>query len=223
MSGIVGSDPYLAPEVYTSKEYDASAADIWSLAIIFCCMTLRRFPWKLPQPSDNSWKLFAAEPTPGHDPKKLIHPNRRPSEQFDNGAEDDTASHKSSHAHSHSRHHHRREQSTSTVAPEEAAKEHKEHKDKDQSQQQQGQQGSGEKKEVIRGPWRIMRLLPRESRYIIWRMLDINPKTRATMDEILAEPWVADSLICQQLENGEVVNAEDHEHVLQASSSPPTA
>jgi serine/threonine protein kinase len=33
--GIVGSDPYLAPEVCTSIRYNPAAADIWSLAIIF--------------------------------------------------------------------------------------------------------------------------------------------------------------------------------------------
>lgn len=45
--GIVGSDPYLAPEVLTStSNYDPRFVDIWSIAIIYCCMTLRRFPWK---------------------------------------------------------------------------------------------------------------------------------------------------------------------------------
>jgi serine/threonine protein kinase len=34
-SGIVGSDPYLAPEVCTEIHYDPQPADIWSLAIIF--------------------------------------------------------------------------------------------------------------------------------------------------------------------------------------------
>jgi serine/threonine protein kinase len=34
-TGIVGSDPYLAPEVCTSIRYDPAATDIWSLAIIY--------------------------------------------------------------------------------------------------------------------------------------------------------------------------------------------
>jgi serine/threonine protein kinase len=34
-SGIVGSDPYLAPEVYDERKYDPQPPDIWSLAIIF--------------------------------------------------------------------------------------------------------------------------------------------------------------------------------------------
>ncbi|ODV88989.1 hypothetical protein CANCADRAFT_53340 [Tortispora caseinolytica NRRL Y-17796] len=57
--GIVGSDPYLAPEVCSELKYDPQPADIWSLAIIYCCMTLRRFPWKVPRKSDNSFRLYS--------------------------------------------------------------------------------------------------------------------------------------------------------------------
>ncbi|QRG40783.1 hypothetical protein FDK38_005272 [Candidozyma auris] len=58
--GIVGSDPYLAPEVFdTSVPYDARLADVWSIAIIFCCMILKRFPWKIPRSSDPSFRSFA--------------------------------------------------------------------------------------------------------------------------------------------------------------------
>ncbi|KAG0148322.1 hypothetical protein CROQUDRAFT_41587, partial [Cronartium quercuum f. sp. fusiforme G11] len=46
-SGVVGSDPYLAPEVLSQKEYDPRLTDVWSVAIIYMCMALRRFPWKL--------------------------------------------------------------------------------------------------------------------------------------------------------------------------------
>ncbi|CDK25682.1 unnamed protein product [Kuraishia capsulata CBS 1993] len=66
--GIVGSDPYLAPEVLTSTEsYDPQFVDIWSIAIIYCCMTLRRFPWKAPKQSDPSFKLFSMEDDAPHD------------------------------------------------------------------------------------------------------------------------------------------------------------
>src|ERR1700735_4875638 len=70
-AGIVGSDPYLAPEVYDERKYDPQPADIWSLAIIFCCMSLRRFPWKMPRMSDNSYKLFISTPTPGTEMSKF--------------------------------------------------------------------------------------------------------------------------------------------------------
>ncbi|KAH3675590.1 hypothetical protein WICMUC_002679 [Wickerhamomyces mucosus] len=60
--GIVGSDPYLAPEILIEKYYDPRPVDVWSIAIMFCCMILRRFPWKAPKQTDNSFKLFSTIP-----------------------------------------------------------------------------------------------------------------------------------------------------------------
>lgn len=57
--GIVGSDPYLAPEVISNLKYDPRPVDVWSAAIVFCCMLMRKFPWKSPRMSDNSFKQFA--------------------------------------------------------------------------------------------------------------------------------------------------------------------
>ncbi|KII88616.1 hypothetical protein PLICRDRAFT_176186 [Plicaturopsis crispa FD-325 SS-3] len=82
--GVVGSDPYLAPEVLASadgdddgkggrgdgggrdggkegkgKGYDPRKTDVWSTAIIFMCMVLRRFPWTIPDPrTDPSFRAF---------------------------------------------------------------------------------------------------------------------------------------------------------------------
>ncbi|KAK6463884.1 kinase-like domain-containing protein [Scheffersomyces coipomensis] len=60
--GVVGSDPYLSPEVFepTNFGYDPRLADVWSIAIIFCCMILHRFPWKIPKLSDASYRSFLA-------------------------------------------------------------------------------------------------------------------------------------------------------------------
>ncbi|KAI1657955.1 Pkinase-domain-containing protein [Daldinia decipiens] len=192
-SGVVGSDPYLAPEVYDERKYDPQAVDIWSLAIIFCCMSLRRFPWKVPRLSDNSYKLFAADPTPGHDPKKLILPSRSTNDlsnipQRDIFAEDDA-----------------RQQSSKASEP---------------STPSSNGTSTQEKKEVIKGPWRLLRLLPRESRHIIGRMLTIDPKNRAQMPEILDEPWVSDTVICRQVDHGQVIHADDHTHVLEPPAPP---
>lgn len=82
----------------------------------------------------------------------------------------------------------------------------------------------GEKKpEVIKGPWRLLRLMPRESRHIIGRMLVINPRERAKMEEILEDPWVSGTTICRQLMDGrgDVVRAPGHTHTLEPPSSAP--
>ena len=41
--------------------YDPRKTDVWSVAIIFLCMILRRFPWKIPDAkTDPSFKAFVA-------------------------------------------------------------------------------------------------------------------------------------------------------------------
>ncbi|SCU78419.1 LAMI_0A04566g1_1 [Lachancea mirantina] len=66
--GIVGSDPYLAPEVITStKRYDPQAVDVWSIGIIYCCMMLKRFPWKAPRESDDNFRMYCLPDDTEHD------------------------------------------------------------------------------------------------------------------------------------------------------------
>lgn len=58
-TGVVGSDPYLAPEVLKEESYDPRKTDVWSVAVIFLCMILRRFPWKIPDPKvDASYRSY---------------------------------------------------------------------------------------------------------------------------------------------------------------------
>ncbi|KAK3833612.1 MAG: kinase-like domain-containing protein [Linnemannia gamsii] len=58
--GVSGSDPYIAPELFTTEQHDPRLADIWSIGIIFLCMTLRRFPWRIPKSEqDPSFQAFA--------------------------------------------------------------------------------------------------------------------------------------------------------------------
>ncbi|PSR77999.1 kinase-like domain-containing protein [Coniella lustricola] len=232
-SGIVGSDPYLAPEVYDERKYDPAAVDIWSLAIIYCCMTLRRFPWKVPRMTDNSYRLFASEPTPGHDPKKLVMPPAKstsalhdtpqrdifPLEDDKNKEKRDDDKPRHLHHAPQSQPDKSRESSTAdtTPAPTPASA-------PAPASSSTATSGSGEKpKEVIRGPWRILRLLPRESRHIIGRMLEIDPKKRAKMAEILEDTWVSNTVICRQEEPGKVIKAEDHVHTLEPPSTSPSA
>ncbi|KAI1179429.1 kinase-like domain-containing protein [Nemania sp. FL0916] len=191
-SGIVGSDPYLAPEVYDERKYDPQAVDIWSLAIIFCCMSLRRFPWKIPRSTDNSYRLFASQPSAGHDPKLLILPSSANSSS-ENPARDS--------------------------AHEEPPKSPKQPRVETSSTPRPGT-GEAERKEIIRGPWRLLRLLPRDTRHIMGRMLTIDPKKRADMAEILDEPWISDTVICRQVGPGMIEKAENHTHVLEPPAAP---
>ncbi|KAM0277173.1 hypothetical protein ACHAQH_006020 [Verticillium albo-atrum] len=221
-SGIVGSDPYLAPEVLSGGKYDAEAVDIWSLAIIFCCMSLRRFPWKVPKMTDNSFKLFAAEPTPGHDPKKLVLPSRSMNDLSNTPARDFLSAEEEEHERKH--HHHGQSRHTSRTEGDVAADGNNNnnndggvsHSEKRGTSPPAAKSETQTKPATIRGPWRVLRVLPRESRHVISRMLQIDPKERAKMDEILKDPWISNSDICQQFgPGGEVKLAEGHTHILE--------
>ncbi|KAK9367807.1 kinase-like domain-containing protein [Lipomyces kononenkoae] len=156
--GIVGSDPYLAPEVCSELKYDPQPADIWSVAIIFCCMLLRRFPWKSPRKSDNSFRLFSSPPADPEHPEVPSKPT---------GLNPDG----------------------STPAP------------------------------VIRGPWRLLRLLPHETRGIVGRMLELDPEKRATLKEILADPFISGIQLCTVDKDGKMIKSSNHEHTLVPAES----
>ncbi|CAK7563039.1 MAG: Nitrogen permease reactivator protein [Sporothrix epigloea] len=238
-SGIVGSDPYLAPEVYDERKYDPTAVDIWSLAIIFCCMTLRRFPWKIPRMSDNSYKLFASEPTPGHDPRKLstagpksasvsgktddghfTQPSEKEEPEITKNDDKDGPAKTGKSGHP----------EDGEPSEKDGLVVKKEHDLEDKNNDERKNRGEtateapktedkpAEKKEIIRGPWRILRLLPRESRHVIGGMLEIDPSKRIKMPQLLQDPWVADTVICRQVESGRILRSSTHTHILEQPS-----
>ncbi|SCV01961.1 LAMI_0G14884g1_1 [Lachancea mirantina] len=133
--GIVGSDPYLAPELLLAPTYDPRPVDVWSIAIMFYCMSLRRFPWKAPRDKYQSFKLFCEEP---------------------------------------------------------------EHE-----------------KDSQRGPYRILKLLPRHSRHLIGRMMELNPKKRILMSDVVESHWFQQIESCEVNEKNELLRIpEKHKHHL---------
>ncbi|QLL34408.1 hypothetical protein HG536_0G02690 [Torulaspora globosa] len=132
--GIVGSDPYLAPELLVRVSYDPRPVDVWSIAITFYCMSLRRFPWKAPRTNYTSFRLFCEE---ADDPR-----------------------------------------------------------------------------DTTKGPFYILKLLPRSSRKVIGQMLKINPKERILMDDVMKDEWVQSINACEPDQDGNVSPPTDHEHHL---------
>lgn len=195
----MGSDPYLAPEVYDIKKYDPQPADIWSLAIIYACMTLRRFPWKAPRLTDNSFKLFVSEPNTEFNPLPEDKSRSRSTIDPSHPTPDDRriSEPPPDHGHHHHHHHRREAESSTTELSAEAPK-----------------------GEVMKGPWRLLRLLPRETRPIIEEMLKVDPKIRATLPEVLEDPWIKNAHVCHQLEHGKVQRAGSHNHVLEPGTPP---
>lgn len=163
-------------------------------------MTLRRFPWKQPRIVDNSYKLFVSPPTPGT-PVPDSKPRRASEMPLAGGGNDSD---------------HRR-----PSEPQASHSQHQESTDSHANDHRGSTAGSGDKQEVIKGPWRLLRILPRESRHIIGRMLKVDPSERASMDEVLEDEWVLSSRVCSQDMSGQVHRADGHQHTLEAGSGGP--
>ncbi|KAF3483501.1 uncharacterized protein GIQ15_02825 [Arthroderma uncinatum] len=228
-TGVVGSDPYLAPEVYDGKKYDPCAADMWSIAIIFCCMILRRFPWKQPREEDNSFKLFIAEPSPNTpSPEDFSNPSRgRPrssaGEPGNNPAANGNRGGDGHVAHHRGRSDHKEYPKSDPVSREskdEATAKIAANAESGRDNQKQ-QAASGQRQEPIKGPWRLLRVLPRESRLLISRLLKLDPRERATLQDILDNEWVRGCEVCRQEESGQTINAPGHTHILEPPAPPP--
>ncbi|QLQ79440.1 hypothetical protein HG537_0C00870 [Torulaspora globosa] len=173
-SGIVGSDPYLAPEVCIFSKYDPRPVDIWSVAIIFACMILKKFPWKIPKLRDNSFKLFCS----GRDCDSLSALVTRTPDppSYD----------------------HSETPSTSNNSPE------KKHTN-----------NPADPGNPNIGPQRLYHSLPEECQHIISRMVDLAPACRASIEEVMEDPWVSGIDACHMEESGltfKVVNGTDHTH-----------
>jgi len=48
-------------------------------------------------------------------------------------------------------------------------------------------------------------------------MLETDPAHRASLDQVLKDPWVQKTPYCTQEVGGKVIHAEEHEHVLAAA------
>ncbi|RXK35630.1 HAL protein kinase [Tremella mesenterica] len=56
--GLCGSEPYIAPELFDHKEYDARLVDVWASAIVFYCMQFQELPWRVAKPADSSFAAY---------------------------------------------------------------------------------------------------------------------------------------------------------------------
>jgi hypothetical protein len=53
-------------------------------------------------------------------------------------------------------------------------------------------------------------------------MLEVDPKRRATLEEIMNDKWVQNSQVCAQEEGGKVLRCENHEHTLEPGAGAST-
>jgi tRNA A-37 threonylcarbamoyl transferase component Bud32 len=57
-NGVCGSEPYIAPEEFTSEEYESSLVDIWSCGIIFIVLNIRKFLWRAAKSEDDNFSAY---------------------------------------------------------------------------------------------------------------------------------------------------------------------
>jgi protein-serine/threonine kinase len=55
VSGLCGSAPYIAPEEYTAKEFDARAVDVWACGVIYMAMRTGRHLWRVARKEEDEF------------------------------------------------------------------------------------------------------------------------------------------------------------------------
>ncbi|KAF9431890.1 serine/threonine-protein kinase HAL4/sat4 [Entomortierella beljakovae] len=56
--GLCGSEPYIAPEEFSKKEYDARRVDVWACGIVYYCMVYQGIPFRAATPQDPNYQHF---------------------------------------------------------------------------------------------------------------------------------------------------------------------
>jgi protein-serine/threonine kinase len=76
VSGLCGSAPYIAPEEYTDKEFDARAVDVWACGVIFMAMRTGRHLWRLAKKDEDEFYaryLEGRRDEEGYGPIESLH------------------------------------------------------------------------------------------------------------------------------------------------------
>ena len=75
VSGLCGSTPYIAPEEYTDKEFDARAVDIWACGIIYMVMRTGCFLWSVAKAEDECYARYLEDrrEEEGYAPIESLH------------------------------------------------------------------------------------------------------------------------------------------------------
>ncbi|KAF9157463.1 serine/threonine-protein kinase HAL4/sat4, partial [Actinomortierella ambigua] len=56
--GLCGSEPYIAPEEFVHKEYDARRVDIWACGIVYYCMVYQGIPFRAASLQDPNYQHY---------------------------------------------------------------------------------------------------------------------------------------------------------------------
>ncbi|PHH63220.1 hypothetical protein CDD81_6172 [Ophiocordyceps australis] len=76
VSGLCGSAPYIAPEEYTDKEFDARAVDVWACGVIYMAMRTGRHLWRVAKKEEDEFYaryLEGRRDEEGYGPIESLH------------------------------------------------------------------------------------------------------------------------------------------------------
>lgn len=76
VSGLCGSAPYIAPEEYTDKEFDARAVDVWACGVIYMAMRTGRHLWRVAKKDEDEFYaryLEGRRDEEGYGPIESLH------------------------------------------------------------------------------------------------------------------------------------------------------
>ncbi|KAK7949675.1 hypothetical protein PG988_016314 [Apiospora saccharicola] len=76
VSGLCGSAPYIAPEEYIDKEFDARAVDIWACGVIYMAMRTGRHLWRVAKKEEDEFYeryLEGRRDEEGYGPIESLH------------------------------------------------------------------------------------------------------------------------------------------------------
>ncbi|KAJ2976712.1 hypothetical protein NQ176_g4788 [Zarea fungicola] len=76
VSGLCGSAPYIAPEEYTDKEFDARAVDVWGCGVIYMAMRTGRHLWRVAKKEEDEFYaryLEGRRDEDGYAPIEALH------------------------------------------------------------------------------------------------------------------------------------------------------
>lgn len=142
-TGLCGSEPYIAPEQFLGKPYDARLVDIWACGIVYYCLHFSELPWRAAQSTDS---LYAAYVSACSTSPTSTTNSSNPS------SASSTLSNNSNY------------------------------------------------------PPTISNLSPRACRSLLRRMLEPDPKERATVEEVMKHPWMKEIEICWEVEKAKHVH-----------------
>ncbi|KAI0244376.1 hypothetical protein L0F63_003650 [Massospora cicadina] len=57
-SGLCGSEPYIPPEAFIERDYDARLMDVWACGIVYYTMTFHTIPFRSATPNDPDYRRF---------------------------------------------------------------------------------------------------------------------------------------------------------------------